>query len=478
MADDREPDQEITLGAPGGSAGQRFGRPPADARPPEVVITEAVRDQIEAHVSGDTSVERGGVLVGTVDRSTGRVTVSGAVPATTAVGQVASLTFTHETWDEVDREMAAHFGDLEIIGWYHSHPRFGIFLSSHDLFIHENFFSQPWQIAYVVDPIGHNSGFFGWETGQVARLHRWTVLGANDTAVGTPVRRPAADLPPSPLAGPATTRRRFPPSLGVLLAAIGLLVGAVAGYLIGDAHSTPAATAAPVASAPVDVIGIPGELMVNRSWVTTPSVTLAVVSVALRPGAYETGTRLVDAQVTSCAPTPYVSNPTVTVIGPKAAKLSAIIRTGQSPGSTDVARLMGSDSTLTTTATTDPPVTTTLPTTLPSTVAPTDPITAVTDPPTATEPSTYEPKSATTEPSANRYPPPITPTTPVTSVPAPITTLTVGAKCSFMGVLSPGISLVDVLADPSPGDTEGGASWQPETPARWVPLPLSAVPEG
>ena len=83
------------------------------------------------------------MLVGTVDRSAGRVTVSGVVPATTAIGRVASLTFTHETWDEVDREMAAHFPELEIVGWYHSHPRFGIFLSSHDLLIHENFFSQP-----------------------------------------------------------------------------------------------------------------------------------------------------------------------------------------------------------------------------------------------------------------------------------------------------------------------------------------------
>ena len=62
------------------------------------------------------------------------------------------------------------------------------------------------------------------------------------------------------------------------------------------------------------------------------------------------------------------------------------------------------------------------------------------------------------------------------AVPAPITTPTVGAKCPFVGTLSPGNALVDVLADPTPGDTESGPSWRPETPATWVPP--SAVPEG
>ena len=49
------------------------------------------------------------------------------------------------------------------MGWYHTHPDFGIFLSSHDLFIHRNFFDQPLQVAYVVDPIRQTRGFFRWK---------------------------------------------------------------------------------------------------------------------------------------------------------------------------------------------------------------------------------------------------------------------------------------------------------------------------
>lgn len=36
-----------------------------------------------------------------------------------------------------------------IVGWYHSHPRFGIFLSAHDIAIQTVYFGQPWQVAYV-----------------------------------------------------------------------------------------------------------------------------------------------------------------------------------------------------------------------------------------------------------------------------------------------------------------------------------------
>ena len=47
-----------------------------------------------------------------------------------------------------------------IVGWYHTHPGFGIFLSNMDAFIHENFFSFPWEPAYVFDPQAETDGFF------------------------------------------------------------------------------------------------------------------------------------------------------------------------------------------------------------------------------------------------------------------------------------------------------------------------------
>jgi len=42
---------------------------------------------------------------------------------------------------------------LRIVGWYHSHPGFGVEFSEMDVFIQKNFFPSPTQIALVTDPL-------------------------------------------------------------------------------------------------------------------------------------------------------------------------------------------------------------------------------------------------------------------------------------------------------------------------------------
>src|SRR3954447_25139327 len=53
----------------------------------------------------------------------------------------------------------------KILGWYHTHPGFGIFLSEMDLFIQNNFFPEPWQVASVYDPKSGEDGIFVWKRG-------------------------------------------------------------------------------------------------------------------------------------------------------------------------------------------------------------------------------------------------------------------------------------------------------------------------
>ena len=108
--------------------------------------------------------------------------VTGAIPAISADEQKATLTFTQEAWAHVHQVLEAEFpADEQIVGWYHSHPSFGIFLSGHDLFIHENFFNASSQIAVVVDPINCREGAFGWRDGKLEALYeratakRWRV---------------------------------------------------------------------------------------------------------------------------------------------------------------------------------------------------------------------------------------------------------------------------------------------------------------
>ena len=59
-----------------------------------------------------------------------------------------------------------------MVGWYHTHPGVGIFLSGMDLFIHQNFFTQMWHVAYVLDPRARTSGFFCWNR-QKTKVNRY-----------------------------------------------------------------------------------------------------------------------------------------------------------------------------------------------------------------------------------------------------------------------------------------------------------------
>jgi hypothetical protein len=57
-------------------------------------------------------------------------------------------------------EMDEHYPDKQIVGWYHTHPGMGVFLSSYDAWLHHHFFPEPWQVALVIDPLSPAGGFF------------------------------------------------------------------------------------------------------------------------------------------------------------------------------------------------------------------------------------------------------------------------------------------------------------------------------
>ncbi len=139
-----------------------------------IFLDRTAADAIERHALRDTSVELGGILLGKecVDDQTGVpfVRVTSWLEAKHYENTQASFTYTHDSWEEITRERDRLHPDLDIVGWYHTHPDFGIFLSGHDLFIHNNFFAQKLQVAYVVDPIRQTRGYFQWRNGSMAQV--------------------------------------------------------------------------------------------------------------------------------------------------------------------------------------------------------------------------------------------------------------------------------------------------------------------
>jgi proteasome lid subunit RPN8/RPN11 len=70
------------------------------------------------------------------------------------------LTFTQDTLVDLHEQIEKRFEGEKIVGWFHTHPRMGVFLSHYDTFLHSNFFPEPWQVALVVEPFSSVAGFF------------------------------------------------------------------------------------------------------------------------------------------------------------------------------------------------------------------------------------------------------------------------------------------------------------------------------
>ena len=212
-------------------------------------------DAIERHALSDTSVELGGILLGKecLDHQTGQpfVWIAHSLEAKHYANTQASFTYTHDSWEEITRQRDQKFPDFDIVGWYHTHPSFGIFLSHHDLFIHQHFFAQPLQVAYVVDPINQTRGFFQWRDGGLAQVGGYYL--ASDRADRIALARLVNDLEQLPnseansggtfsprleaelinmLSRPAIHRDTTTPIERAQIAAVFGLIGAALGMLI------------------------------------------------------------------------------------------------------------------------------------------------------------------------------------------------------------------------------------------------------
>jgi proteasome lid subunit RPN8/RPN11 len=131
------------------------------------------------HAKEDLSSEVCGVLAGEIcqDSNGHHVSVLATVRGTSARAGASHVTYTQETWNQIHQNMEKDYPKLHIIGWYHSHPGFGVEFSDMDLFIHENFFSGRGQIAFVTDPLGGEEAICVRGNRGMERLERFWVNG-------------------------------------------------------------------------------------------------------------------------------------------------------------------------------------------------------------------------------------------------------------------------------------------------------------
>jgi proteasome lid subunit RPN8/RPN11 len=120
-----------------------------------IAVDRSAYAELIAHAKESLEKEICGVLVGSVceDDQGPFVQVTAIIRGTAANQGSTHVTFTQETWNHIHQTLDREFADRQMVGWYHSHPGFGVEFSEMDIFIQKNFFSGPQQIALVIDPL-------------------------------------------------------------------------------------------------------------------------------------------------------------------------------------------------------------------------------------------------------------------------------------------------------------------------------------
>jgi proteasome lid subunit RPN8/RPN11 len=137
-----------------------------------VIAHRAALAQIEAHAHSNLHSELGGALLGKAYRyqKIVFVEVMAAIPVVSDDHGPIHFTFSADAWPKIQQDRNEHYPDLEIVGWFHTHPGLGVFYSSDDVVVHSAAFTLPWHVGLVIDPIRKEAAFFGWDQGKLAPL--------------------------------------------------------------------------------------------------------------------------------------------------------------------------------------------------------------------------------------------------------------------------------------------------------------------
>jgi proteasome lid subunit RPN8/RPN11 len=132
-----------------------------------VFVSSSVLELLSGFTRTDLHNELGGVLIGRIGKASRRmfIEIQNFIPASKGISHRASFEFTNEAQQEVHEILHSKFPEMKILGWFHTHPGYGIFLSSADQFIDEHYFKEPYHIAMVLDPTSEEIeiGIFVWD---------------------------------------------------------------------------------------------------------------------------------------------------------------------------------------------------------------------------------------------------------------------------------------------------------------------------
>ena len=127
----------------------------------KVFITSRVIDRISRDVN--RPVERIGLLMGALED--GSLWVNDIIPGGTEMSEV-HCAFPPQRLAQVANDIVEGRIEGRIVGWYHSHPGHGLFLSQTDLETHMQFYQfSSYALSLVADPKSGEFGIWIYENG-------------------------------------------------------------------------------------------------------------------------------------------------------------------------------------------------------------------------------------------------------------------------------------------------------------------------
>ncbi len=146
---------------------------------PRLVFRENVMLRLDEFAHLHAHGEHGGFLIGRKQELKSaegyEILVERFVPIPQQKG-ASRLVINREHLETVKRALAEAGQAEEIVGWVHTHPGFGIFLSNFDKEQHLRFFPEPWQIAYVMDNHAQERAAYHVIDGEWRKLAGYYVL--------------------------------------------------------------------------------------------------------------------------------------------------------------------------------------------------------------------------------------------------------------------------------------------------------------
>jgi proteasome lid subunit RPN8/RPN11 len=136
----------------------------------ELYISRTAEERIRNHALSkkDDVVEVMGFLLGSIYEDGGKTYALVRDVATTDLDATSvSVKFDREGFERLFESMDDSCFNYVIVGWYHSHPGHGCFLSQIDVDTQSKMFSGPYHSALVIDPLNVEIAVFRLKDGLV-----------------------------------------------------------------------------------------------------------------------------------------------------------------------------------------------------------------------------------------------------------------------------------------------------------------------